>query len=307
MSDETREVNPAGLRSMPDFVSGTHAFRHTMHSALASLEAERVSPGRLRLRSVGRESVPEGTVVGQSPAPGEPVDDSTVLSLEIAGEGFYHHLPFGMWDEGGEKTAGTREMLEGIDDPLLKVTHWSREGALLFRIAVNNPLACARWMALFGVRAEAWPRALWFPLASLLGSLASKAGTRDGIALVLWALFGLPLADLRYRRSYTMLPAEFITHLGEQSSRLGVSTVAGDSIEDLAALEIAIGPVTLAQYERFEQQEGHDLLLRALKFVIPVSLDYAVHWEVLDRTQAPRLGEPVKNSRLGVNCYLGAG
>ncbi len=305
MREETAVRRAGGLRQMPDFVSGTHAFRHTMHSALASLEAERVSPHRLRLRSTGRESVPEGTVVGQSPAAGEAIDESTPLTLDIAGEGFYHHLPFGMWDVGGEETAGTREMLEGIDDPLLKVTHWSREGALLFNIAADNLPACARWMTLFGVKAEAWPRYLWYPLASLLGSLAGLAGTREGVSLVLWVLFGLPLLELRYQRSDTMLSAEFVTQLGARSSRLGVSTVAGDSIEDLAALEIRIGPVALAQYEQFEMDAGRQLLLRALKLVVPVSLDFSLEWEVLDRARAPRLGDPAQNSRLGVNCHMG--
>lgn len=299
-------VFSTGLRTMPDFVTGTHAFRHTLFSSLASLSASRVAPGRISLLSAGACGLPTGSVVAQQPMPGAPLDRSDAITLWISGSGFYHQLPFGMRDTGGEREPGTREMFEGLDDPLLKLTHWFREGALLFRIAPDDPAACARWLALFGIQAEEWPSALHYPLASLIGSFAALAGTQQGIALVLDVLFGLPVADFSYRRATTPLPEELLTKLGTPGSRLGVSMILGDRMEDLAALAITLGPLTLAQYERFAEGAERQLLRRALEFLIPVSVEYLLCWQVLDARQAPRLGLADRNSRLGVNCHLGS-
>ena len=296
---------PAPLPLMPDLTSGTHAFRHTADSALASLAAMRISAARIHLRRTGREAVPEGTIVAQHPPAGEPLDPDTQIRLDVAGLGYTHALPVGMWDSGGEAEPGTREMLEGIDNPLLKLEHWAHEGAALFRISDDDKLACERWMALFGVRSSDWPRELWFRLASLLAQLPALACSEKGMRLMLGVLFQIPIESLTYRRSVAMIHSDKTSLLGGRASHLGVDSVLGDAVEDIAHLRITLGPVSLQTYQAFAEGDRGRLLYRALDYLIPAFQDYEIVWAVEDAGRCPQLGIPERNSRLGINTHLG--
>jgi Type VI secretion, TssG len=302
---ESRIAVAAALPLMPDLTSGTHAFRHTADSALASLAAMRISAARIHLRRTGREAVPAGTILAQHPPAGEPLDPDTQIRLDVAGLGFTHALPVGMWDSGGEAEPGTREMLEGIDNPLLKLEHWAHEGAALFRISDADKLACERWMALFGVCSSDWPPEMWFRLASLLAQLPALACSEEGMRLALGVLFQIPIESLTYQRSLAMLHRDKTTLLGGRASRLGVDTVLGDAVEDLAHLRITLGPVSLTTYEMYAEGERGRLLRRALDYLMPAFQDYEIAWTVENAGRCPQLGIPERNSRLGVNTHLG--
>jgi hypothetical protein len=291
---------------MPMFAEATHAHSHSVHSALASLAALGISPQRIVLRRLGRESVASGTVVRQRPAAGTPILPDTTIHLDIAGLGFTHALPVGMWDSGVEGHAGTREILEPFDDPLEKLKNWFHEGAPLFRISPDDPAACARWLKLFGIDAAEWPRSLWHRLASLIASVPQLSCSHDGCAFLLNTLLGLPVRGFSYHPSLSVLPASTLSSLGGRASRLGVDLLMGDAVEDLATLQVELGPVALETYERFmETDEGATLLRRALELVMPISTQYAVRWAVLDRNRAPRLGMKKHNARLGINTHMG--
>ena len=292
---------------MPDFAGGTHAHRHTVHSALISLEALGVSPQRITLRRVGRHALAPGLVAGQRPRAGEALTGATTVTLEIAGPGFTHALPVGMWESGGEAGAGTSEILEHLDDPLEKLKHWFHEGAPLFRIAPSAPAACARWIRLFGIDPATWPQSMWYPLASVVARLPQISCSSEGCRLLLDLLLGLPVREMRYRPCTGALPASALSRLGSRSSRLGVDMLLGDSAEDLAMLEIEIGPVPLESYVHFaEAAEGRDLLRRVLEMALPMSHSFAVRWTVADEKASPRLGIAEQNSRLGINTHLGS-
>jgi hypothetical protein len=291
---------------MPDFTSGTHAFRHTLDSALASLAARGISAVRIHLRRTGREAVPDDTVISQSPRAGEPLRPDTEIRLDVAGLGFTHAMPVGMWDSGGEAEPGTRELLDGIDNPIVKLQHWAHEGATLFRISESDRLACERWMALFGVNCGEWPHELWFRLSSLLAQIPALACSEEGMRLVLGVLFQIPVESIRYERSLAMLPQATTSKLGVRSCRLGVDTILGDATEDLAHLCITLGPVPLKTYEAFVEGDKGRLLRRAFDYLMPAFQDYEIAWTVGDARHCPRLGIPEHNSRLGVNTHLGA-
>jgi hypothetical protein len=311
---ETGSQNPLAMKaamplaepqSMPEFTLGTHAFRHTVDSVLACLAAMRISPARIHLRRTGREAVLEGTIVAQSPLAGQPLEAGTQIYLDVAGLGFTHALPAGMWDSGGEVEPGTREMLEGIDDPIEKLAHWAHEGAVLFRISETDNLACERWMALFGVRSADWPRTLWFRLGSLLPQLPALACSEEGTRLALSVLFQMPVESLRYRRSMASIPRDKISLLGYCASCLGIDSILGDAAEDLAHLRIILGPVSLKTYEAFAEGENGKLLHRAFDYLMPAFLDYEIEWKVEDARRCPQLGIAERNSRLGINTHLG--
>ena len=296
------------LRVMPALAGGTHGYTHSVHSALVSLRALEVSAARIVLRRAGRDAHESGTIVRQSPVAGTPLTPGTLIELDVAGLGFTHALPVGMWDSGGERGAGTREILEPFDDPLEKLKHWFHEGAPLFHLAPDDGPGCARWLALFGIDAEEWPRRLWYRLASLIADIAELSCTEEGCALVLRVMLRLPVHRFSYHATLAVLPEAALSRLGGRASRLGVDLLLGDAVEDLATTEIEIGPVSLETYERYaEKEEGTDLLHRVLELLMPLATGYDVRWLLEDRTQPPRLGVAAANSRLGLNTHMGTG
>jgi hypothetical protein len=300
------QIGPGDALMMPELALGNHAFRHTVDSALACLAAMGISPARIHLRRTGREASPEGIIIAQSPPAGRKIELDTHIHLQIAGLGFTHALPAGMWDSGGEAEPGTREMLAGIDDPLEKLAHWAHEGAGFFRLSEADHQACERWMALFGVRTSGWPRELWFPLASLLAQLPWLACSEEGIGLALGVLFHVPVASLRYVQSMAAIAGDKTSLLGRRASRLGVDVVLGDAIEDLAYLRIVLGPVSLETYEAFAEGEQGRLLLCAFDYLLPAFQDFEIEWAVEDARRCPQLGIRERNSRLGINTHMGS-
>lgn len=306
-SGNTSAIHPVRIPRMPMLAEGTHAHTHSIHSALASLTALGISAHRIVIRRTGRESVMPGTVVRQRPIAGAPILPDTFIYLDIAGLGFTHALPVGMWDSGGETHAGTHEILDPFDDPLEKLKHWFHEGAPLFRIAPDDSAACIRWLRLFGVDAQEWPRKLWYRLASLIASVPQLSCSQDGCAFVLNTLLDLPVQSFSYHPSLSVLPSNMLSSLSTHASRLGVDLVMGDTVEDFATLQVELGPVTLEMYEHYtETEEGSSLLHRTLEMIMPASTHYDVRWCVLDRNHAPQLGMKKHNARLGINTHMGS-
>jgi hypothetical protein len=296
-------MNEAG-RIMPDFVSGTHAFHHTVDSALATLDSLGFPPLRISIRS-GGFGYPRNWVVRQEPAPGAPVTGATEITLFAGTGGFFHELPVGMWDRGGEEQAGTAEILDPIDDPLQKAAHWLREGAKLFDIQPDHLEDCSRWIGLFGLEAESWPPAKWHALALLLPSLQAAAGTETGIRSALRLLLDLPVDEIRRVDNVVFLDPDEYTLLGTNLSRLGLDTVVGDRLEALARIILVIGPVPLDTYFQYCEAPQARLLHSVLSLVVPLHQRYSVQWLVEDRRFGPQLGDEYRNARLGINSNLG--
>jgi hypothetical protein len=293
---------------MPSLATGTAAYEHSLDSALVTLETLGVKAHRIRVRRAGRDARHPGAIVRQKPEAGEPLLPGTLVDLEVAGPGFTQALPVGMWDSGGEAAAGTREILEVLDDPLEKLKHWFGEGAPLFRLSPDDLAACGRWLQLFGLRPAEWPEAMWFKLAAMVADLPQLACSEEGCRFALAVLLELPVQSFTYKPVWAAIPETAISRLGAKASRLGIDLVAGDVAEDLAMTVLEIGPVPLATYERYaESEEGSALLERVFQLILPLSPGHEVRWAVQDATRPPRLGVASENSRLGVNTHMGSG
>lgn len=290
---------------MPHLAVSFHGFRHTVDSALEVLSTLGISANRVTITMDGR-GYPTRWVVSQSPVPGAPVEAGDTIQLRIAGLGYFHNLPVCFWDTGGEAELGTREILSPIDDPYQKAAHWLREGARLFDISEHNLEACARWINLFGLDPEHWPQELWFRLALLLPNLQSLAGKEHGIRFALHLILGLPLEGIRRKPRSRYLAEEDLSLLGQAHARLGVDSVVGDHIEDLAQLVLVIGPVPLETWYAFQDDDRKYLLNAVLYLTTSCHQRWSVQWSIEDRTKPPRLGIEAANSRLGLNSYLGA-
>lgn len=289
---------------MPSFCHGSHGFHHSVDSALTVLAKLGVPETRITLRMSGAVGQPL-QITGQQPPPGSFLGGDSEITLWVCGLGYWHQLPVAMWDSGGERELGTKEILDVVDDPLQKAHHWIREGARLFSLSPENTGACARWIRLFGVDAEVWPGDSLFPLATLLPSLSRVAGTEKGIALALKLMCGLPLREICTRPCYRGLDPGDRSLLGSGSGKLGIDCILSDRVEDLGQMVFVLGPVTLDTYYQFQRADGERLLRMTLALLAPVTHEYDVSWLVGDSSLAPRLGLSENNAVLGINSYLG--
>lgn len=292
------------ILKMPCFESGFYGFHHTLASTLEVLARMGVSPSRVSLRMAGR-GYPSRWVVAQKPAPGAELAPGTTIQLSIAGLGYFHALPVGMWDKGGEANAGTQEILDVLDDPLQKAGNWVRDGARLFDLRAENPEACARWIALFGLNPGDWPAESIYNLALLLPSMQQIGGTEYGIRLVFQLLLGLPVRELGYLPSFRFLAEEEYSLLGDSFARLGVDFILGDEVEDLAGAKLVVGPISLDDYYKYQAPKSKRLVTSVLDLCMPCRRKYWVSWLVENQAKAPRLGFETENARLGINSHLG--
>jgi predicted component of type VI protein secretion system len=180
-----------------------------------------------------------------------------------------------------------------------------RQGGLYFDVRPENALGCARWIRLFGIDPAEWPRERWYPLAVLLPRLQDLAGREPGLRLALKILLDLDVAAIEWRARRTRLSPDTLSRFGERASRLGVDLIVGDGLEDEAALDITLGPVSLPIYRQYHTEDGRQRLRQVLHLLLPYHLEYALCWLVGDTEQAPRLGIGDENALLGINTHLG--
>lgn len=305
---------------MPDLTRPRYGFSQTADSALTGLSRMGIAPERITLKA-GGPGWRDKRVVEQKPAAGTALTSDKTVQLTVGGEGLFHYLPTGMRDEPSaeqlgvegavalfavlERVLSVRKLTALFDDPVEKAAYFVRQGGLYFDVRPENGLGCARWIRLFGVVPEDWPRASWGQLAALLPWLHVLAGTEPGLRLALRLLLGLELKRISWQPRVTRLGAEQLSGLGRRASQLGVDLVVGDGLEDEAAMRLTLGPVTLAEYEGHQTAEGARGLARVLRLVVPCHLECVVDWLVGDDSVAPRLGEAGENSVLGINSHLG--
>jgi hypothetical protein len=289
---------------MPCFEFGFFGFHHTVDSALQVLAALGVSPARISLRMAGR-GYPSRWIVAQDPPPGSELHSGVSVQLSVAGLGYFHALPVGMWDRESETGPGTQGVLEVLDDPLQKAGHWVREGARLFDLQPENFEACSRWIALFGLNPDDWPQEAWYNLSLLLPNMQQIAATEYGIRLVFQLLLQLPVKEIRYFPAYRSLPENEFSLLGDAACRLGVDCILGDAVEDLAGAWLVVGPISLEDYYQFQRREKKRLITLVLDLCMNCQRKCRVTWLVEDQSKAPRLGFEAENARLGINSHLG--
>ena len=298
------EVTAQRVPRMPDFSAPQRGFHHTVDSALQVLWSLGISASRITIRLAGR-GWPSRWIADQDPPAGAPLRPDVVVTLSVGGLGFFHSLPVGFWDEGGEAEPGTKEIVELFDDPIQKASHWICEGARLFDIEPQNYAACERWIRLFGLNAEHWPQERWYNLALLLPTLQHLSGREEGIRLGLRMLLDLPLSEIRREPAFRYLDDEQLSLLAARASRLSADLILGNRVEDLARLVVVIGPVSLETYYRFQRPEERDQIEELLDLCAPLDRGRRVSWLVLDPQRAPRLGVEGENARLGINSHLG--
>ncbi len=289
----------------PDLTRPRHGFHHTVDSALLTLLRMGVGTDRITVRKAGR-GWGRSRVVGQRPEGGAPLTQDTVVELSVEGDGVFYHLPVGMREASRDGEVGTREMVSIFDDAVEKAAVHMRLGGLFFDVRPENPMGCARWIRLFGLDPEDWPKEKWHKLAILLPCLRYLTGRESGLRLAMRLLLDLEIAQIAWRPRRTMMDPSERSSLGAEMSRLGVDMIVGDGIDDESLMEITLRAETLEKFRRCQTDEAQKLINQVMRLVAPYHWVYRFNWLTGDADRAPRLGIEIENAVLGVNSHLGA-
>src|SRR5262252_9820838 len=244
---------------MPDVVQPRHGFHHTIDSALLALLRLGVGTDRVTVRKAGR-GWGRSRVIEQQPTAGEPLTQDVMVELTVEGDGMFHHLPVGMREASREGEVGTRELVSIFDDAVEKASVYMRLGGLFFDVRPENPRGCARWIRLFGVEPEDWPKERWYRLAVLLPCLRYLTGRESGLRLAMRMLLDLDIASIAWRPRRTLMDAADRSLLGSRDSRLGVDLIVGDGIDDEALMEITLRAETLEKFRSYQMEENQKLI-----------------------------------------------
>lgn len=291
---------------MPDLVTPTRGVRHTIDSAIPTLERLGVPAERVVLESAGAGWL-RGTIVGQRPAPGDPITSRTRIVLQVAGTGAFESLPFPLRDADDREFRVDR-LLALFDNPLLKLSYHLRDAGGYLTLRPGDDAGAVRWLEdVFHIASGEWPRELWYPLARLLPTLHRVAGRRQAIPLAFRLVFGLPVADVRTIPGIAQLPAAQRTRLALRNTRLGVDSVAGTGLQGETAVRVIFGPVSLDMYRQHLEPDRRRQRDALYGLTLPCHLRDKVRelWAVGSREDPARLGTDELRPVLGVNCYLG--
>jgi len=290
---------------MPDLIQPRHGFHHTIDSALLALLRMGVGLDRITIRKAGRGWA-RSRVIEQQPAAGAPLGREAVIELTVEGDGMFLHLPVGMREVSREGEVGTRELVSIFDDAIEKASVHMRLGGLFFDVRPENPRGCARWIKLFGIEPEDWPKERWYRLAVLLPCLRYLTGRESGLRLAMRMLLDLEISSIAWRPRRTLMDPSDRSLLGSRDSRLGVDLIVGDGIDDEALMEITLRAETLEKFRSYQMEENQKLINRVMRLVAPYHWVYRFEWLVGDVLRAPRLGVEIENAVLGVNSHLGS-
>ena len=303
MAGRAKESEKVDL--MPDMVQPRHGFHHTVDSALLTLLRLGVGTDRITVRKAGR-GWRRSRVIEQQPAPGAPLTQEAMVELTVEGDDMFHHLPVGMREASRAGEIGTRELVSIFDDAVEKAAVYMRLGGPFFNVRPENPGGCARWIKLFGIEPEDWPKEKWYKLAVLLPCLRYLTGRESGLRLAMRILLDLEIASVAWGPRRTLMDASDRSLLGARDSRLGVDLIVGDGIDDEALMEITMRAETLEKFRRHQTDEGQKRINQVMRLVAPYHWVYRFKWLIGDVDRAPRIGVEVENAVLGVNSHLGS-
>jgi hypothetical protein len=290
---------------MPDVIRLRHGFHHTVDSALLTLFRVGIGTDRVTIRKSGRGWA-RSRVIEQQPAAGTPLTQEMVIELTVEGDSMFYHLPVGMHESSNDGEIGTREFVSIFDDAVEKASVYMRLGGLFFNVRPSNPVGCARWIKLFGIDPEDWPKERWYKLAILMPCLRYLTGRESGLRLSMRMLLDLEIASIAWRPRRTLMDASDRSLLGARASRLGMDLIVGDGIDDEALMEITLRAETLEKFRHHQTGDGQKRIDQVMHLVAPYHWVYRFKWLIGDVNRAPRLGIEIDNAVLGLNSHLGS-
>jgi hypothetical protein len=297
---------PRAPMRMPDFLQPVRLGRHGIDSALSELRSRGVPDDRVRVHAVSAGGG-QGTVVGQSPAPGAQIDlrDGVHLYAELTP--LMDRLPYAMRDEEPD-AFGTDQVLGLFDSSAAHAGHYLRLGGDLFALRDGDERGARRWLEeIFAIDPARFGRARWYRLVRFAARLHAIAGRADAAAIALRALYGISSKIVRLDSVPGGLLTKPSPSLGDARSQLGFSTILGGEPVTPRRLVLQVGPVPLSQFEQHRDlamyRERKELYRLCLPFWI--SADVTERWIVIGPEGGMRFGADAGSApRLGWTSYL---
>ena len=134
------------------------------------------------------------------------------------------------------------------------------------------------------------------------GMLSQRPRNRLNFESILRFYFGVPCRVKPFHGQWLNVETGQRTRLGGKHAQLGQSAVLGRRVWDYqACVKVELGPLTLAQYQRFMPgQAAHSELISLSRFYLGIENDVALELVLAaDSIPTPRLGAQVGNVRLG--------
>jgi hypothetical protein len=179
-------------------------------------------------------------------------------------------------------------------------------------------VSARRWIEeVFQLDPSPWAPERWPALARLLPVLHRVAGRREGLALALGLVFGLPLAGVALEPRVVRAAPRGSLALGAAAARLGVDALLGPGRAEVATLALTLGPVPLDAYARHRGPALAAERRAVYALVAPAALAAGVEerWVVGDPGAPSRLsgqplgaaagGAPTEPAALGLTARLG--
>lgn len=288
---------------MPDFTRPIRLGRHVLDTALSELRSRGISDDLVRIHPISAGGG-QGTVVGQSPAPGARIDRRDGVHLYVEFTALMDRLPYALRDEEPE-VFGTDQILGLFDSPSAHAGHYLRLGGDLFALRDGDDRGARRWLEeVFAIEPALFDRARWYRLVRFAARLHDIAGRPEAVITALRSVYGIPAAILRFEA----IPGRALaSSLGGENSQLGFSTVLGAAPTTLRRLVLRIGPVPLEQFEEHRDLAMLRERVNLYRLCVPhwIDADVAERWSVIGPEGGMRLGAraPIA-TRLGWTSYV---
>lgn len=293
------------LAAMPDLCTPTRGAAHTLDSAILTLSRLGLEMDRIVVEA-GGGGYPDGRVLTQVPAPGEPLPLNGRVHLVVAGFGGVETLPYPMRDEDPREFRADR-LFALFDNPVLKLRHHLRLGGGYLDLHPDNRAAQRRWLEdVFQFDLDPWPPRFWFSLVRLHATLHREAGRPSALGVAYRLLFNLEPVRVQLRQGVLPFRDDQRTRLGTRATTLGADTVIGSGLEAPVSAKVTIGPVTLDTYLAQQTPEMIRLRRLARRLTLPAHLwaHATEQWTVGEGSEGSLLGDPAAPTMLGVNARL---
>jgi len=296
---------------MPELTNRHHPFRYV--TALTLLMKLGIDIHRVHIKAVGEHRNYLGEILGQEPAAGKTVDESTNVVLEVGFPSAVDWLPYQFFYGWRGAQAGVRvweedarHLMAPFDGSVIRYGAVATHEQLEYSLALVNLDYLLRYLKLFNFSLAEPPDDIREPLiwAAIMSGFHFWAGNPDFVARVLHALFGF---DFRFVENVTAqydIPNELQCRLGRKNSRAGGDFIVGRTFRECdSSYELLISGVKPDEVAALLPGKPKRRKIEwVLSICMPTNLDCRIRLKV-DAGET-RLGSSQGRSYLGLSSIL---
>jgi len=300
-----------GDKKMPDFCHRRYPVHYT--TALNLLMKMGVSLDRINLLAVGEYQNYKGEIHNQSPAPGQPLDRKTKISLHVGYPSAVDFMPYqffyglgGKRPSSGDWEYNARTLMAPYEASVIRYDARARYLALKYNFGVVDQGHLKKYIDLFDFalsddNADFEEIVAW---ANILPDFHLWSGNPEMVTKILAYLFKHPFKIVENIKADYEIPSRLQYRLGSKSGRLGRETVLGGIFSECDSsyrvIMSEMEPDEIADY--LPGRPRRKKLEWFLNTCMPSHLEYKISFRV--KAGAVCLGADQNRSRLGYATVL---